>query len=109
MRSTLAYGVNLPAHLVVIKGTNQYRGGEGYVRMGRSTVLQMVGRAGRQGMDSLGVACVMTSDEDKEFYASSAMDVVDSALASRLNETLCAEISQSVAAFLSCACSPYVC
>ncbi len=28
--TTLAMGVNLPARLVVIKGTNQYRGAKGY-------------------------------------------------------------------------------
>ena len=45
--STLAHGMNLPAHLVVVKGTNQWRGGtKGYERMPRSLMLQMIGRAG---------------------------------------------------------------
>ena len=45
-------GVNLPAHLVVIKSTRRYIGSEaedptGYEEYERSTCLQMVGRAGR--------------------------------------------------------------
>lgn len=47
--STLAMGVNLPAHLVVVKGTRRYVGAEaedssGYQEYERSTCLQ-VGRA----------------------------------------------------------------
>ena len=42
--STLAQGVNLPAHLVIIKGTNQWLGGgKGYEPLGTSTILQMTG------------------------------------------------------------------
>ncbi len=41
--STLALGVNLPAHLVVIKNTQSWRGGVlGYQEYPRSTVLQMI-------------------------------------------------------------------
>lgn len=44
--STLAMGVNLPAHLVVIKSTMHYIGGacEEY---SEADILQMIGRAGR--------------------------------------------------------------
>lgn len=44
--STLAMGVNLPAHLVVIKSTLHYVGGacEEY---SEADLLQMIGRAGR--------------------------------------------------------------
>jgi ATP-dependent DNA helicase HFM1/MER3 len=94
--TTLAFGVNLPAHLVIVKGTSQYRRGEGYVRMNRSLVLQMLGRAGRQGMDTHGVAVILTGDEDKNYFKSLTMDVVESTLPSHLIETLCAEISQQV-------------
>ena len=49
--STLALGVNLPAHLVVLKGTRRYSSeagdAAGYVEYDKSTCLQMVGRAGR--------------------------------------------------------------
>ena len=44
--STLAMGMNLPAHLVVIKSTAHYVGGacEEY---SETDILQMIGRAGR--------------------------------------------------------------
>ena len=46
--TTLAQGVNLPARLVVVMSTLQWRGPKrGYVEYDRSTVLQMIGRAGR--------------------------------------------------------------
>jgi hypothetical protein len=36
----------LPAHLVVVKGTKVYQRGKGYEEHPRSTILQMLGRAG---------------------------------------------------------------
>jgi len=57
--STLAMGVNLPAFLVVIKGTSAYRGtGNGHQDIDMGTLLQMVGRAGRPGFDKSGTAVV---------------------------------------------------
>lgn len=44
--STLAVGVNLPAHLVVIKSTLKY-GNRGYTEYSDLEILQMMGRAGR--------------------------------------------------------------
>lgn len=45
--STLAMGVNLPAHLVIVKGTKAWRGGgNGYQDIEQSSLLQMIGRAG---------------------------------------------------------------
>ena len=38
--STLAMGVNLPAHLVVIKGTRRWAG-KGFQEFDRSTLLQV--------------------------------------------------------------------
>jgi ATP-dependent DNA helicase HFM1/MER3 len=70
--STLALGINLPAHLVVIKGTRRYCGGEhdatseastGYQEYDRSVCLQMVGRAGRPQFDTEGVAVIMTQKQ----------------------------------------------
>ena len=49
--STLATGVNLPAHLVVMKTTFQYAS-TGYVELNENHVLQMIGRAGRPQFDS---------------------------------------------------------
>lgn len=44
--STLAMGVNLPAHLVVIKSTMHYVGGM-FEEYSETDILQMIGRAGR--------------------------------------------------------------
>lgn len=89
--STLAHGVNLPAHLVVIKGTNAWRGGsKGYERTPKSEIIQMIGRAGRPGMDTHGVAVIMTSTQDKSFYEGVTLsaDVVESTLPFILTEGL---------------------
>ena len=59
--TTLALGVNMPARLVVVRSSKVYRGsGKGIVDIDRSSLVQMVGRAGRFGMDTAGVAVVMT-------------------------------------------------
>ena len=61
--STLAMGVNLPAHLVIIKGTRAYRGGGvGHQDIDIATLTQMIGRAGRPGLDTSGIAVVMTDN-----------------------------------------------
>ncbi len=45
--ATVAWGVNFPAHLVVVKGTEFYDGKQKrYVDMPITDVLQMIGRAG---------------------------------------------------------------
>lgn len=67
--STLAWGVNLPAYLVIVKGTMFYdQKKEAYKDMDLTDVLQMMGRAGRPGFDDSGVACVLTKDSTKGFY-----------------------------------------
>lgn len=67
--STLAWGVNLPAHLVIIKGTEYYDGNlKRYVDMPITDILQMMGRAGRPQFDTSGVACVYVQDLKKNFY-----------------------------------------
>lgn len=67
--STLAWGVNLPAHLVVVKGT-QYFDAKigGYKDMDLTDVLQMLGRAGRPQFDTSGIARIFTQDSKKAFY-----------------------------------------
>lgn len=53
--STLAWGVNTPAHLVVIKGTEFYDARtKSYVDFPITDVLQMMGRAGRPQYDKQG-------------------------------------------------------
>lgn len=67
--STLAWGVNLPAYLVVIKGTQFYDAKvEKYKNMDLTDVLQMMGRAGRPAFDTTGVAMVFTKQSTKSFY-----------------------------------------
>jgi replicative superfamily II helicase len=97
--STLAMGVNLPAHLVVIRGTNAWRGADsGYQDIDPGTLLQMMGRAGRPGFDSSGTAVIMTDSKSKTRYESlsSGLKTLESRLLGRLVETLNIEVSQRV-------------
>jgi antiviral helicase SLH1 len=67
--STLAWGVNLPAHMVIIKGTQYFDArSDGYRDMDLTDVLQMLGRAGRPQFDTSGVALVFTKDSQRSFY-----------------------------------------
>lgn len=61
--STLAVGVNLPCHLVIIKGTMSYRAGLGMQEMSELDLLQMLGRAGRPQFDTSAIAVIMTRHE----------------------------------------------
>jgi activating signal cointegrator complex subunit 3 len=55
--ATLAWGVNLPAHLVIVKGTEFFDGKlSRYVDYPVTDILQMMGRAGRPQFDKEGVA-----------------------------------------------------
>ena len=60
-------GVNLPAHLVVLKGNRRWTSdagqAAGYQEYDRSTCLQMIGRAGRPQFDTEGVAVIMTQKQ----------------------------------------------
>lgn len=67
--STLAWGVNLPAHLVIIKGTQFFDAKiEDYRDMDLTDILQMMGRAGRPAFDTSGIALVFTKESKKVFY-----------------------------------------
>ncbi|KAI1107470.1 Sec63-domain-containing protein [Jackrogersella minutella] len=94
--STLAWGVNLPAHLVVVKGTQFYDAKiEGYKDMDLTDVLQMLGRAGRPQFDNSGVARILTQDSKKDFYKHFLHTgfPVESSLHTVLDNHLCAEVS----------------
>lgn len=53
--STLAWGVNLPCHAVIIKGTEMYDPQKGgFVDLDFLDVIQIFGRAGRPQFDNLG-------------------------------------------------------
>ncbi|XP_006824124.2 activating signal cointegrator 1 complex subunit 3-like [Saccoglossus kowalevskii] len=67
--STLAWGVNFPAHLVVVKGTEYYDGkNKRYMDFPITDVLQMMGRAGRPQFDDQGTAVILVHDIKKHFY-----------------------------------------
>jgi antiviral helicase SLH1 len=96
--ATLAWGVNLPAHLVVVKGTQFFDAKtEGYVDMDLTDVLQMLGRAGRPQFDTTGIARIFTQDSKKAFYKHFLHTgfPVESSLHKVLSNHLGAEISAS--------------
>ena len=57
-------GVNLPAHLVVVKSTQHYVSGM-YCEYTETQILQMIGRAGRPQFDTSATAVIMTKHENK--------------------------------------------
>lgn len=97
--STLAWGVNLPAHLVVVKGTQFFDAKiEAYKDMDLTDVLQMLGRAGRPQFDTSGIARIFTQDSKKAFYKHFLHTgfPVESTLHKVLDNHLGAEISAEV-------------
>lgn len=63
--TTLAMGINLPAYLVIIKSTQCYNPGGGEDELPESSVLQMIGRAGRPQYNNSGIVVIMTQDQKK--------------------------------------------
>jgi superfamily II DNA/RNA helicase len=62
--ATLAWGVNLPAHTVVIKGTEVYNPEKGgRVDLSILDVQQIFGRAGRPQFDTFGEATLITTQD----------------------------------------------
>ncbi|KAG7347010.1 DEAD/DEAH box helicase domain protein [Nitzschia inconspicua] len=69
--ATLAWGVNLPAHAVIIKGTQIYDPSKGrWAELSPLDVLQMLGRAGRPQYDSEGEGIIMTQHSELQYYLS---------------------------------------
>ena len=69
--ATLAWGVNLPAHTVILKGTQMYSPEQGrWVELSPLDIMQMMGRAGRYGMDSEGEGIIITAHSELQFYLS---------------------------------------
>jgi pre-mRNA-splicing helicase BRR2 len=93
--STLAWGVNLPAHAVIIKGTAIYSPEKGqWVELGALDVLQMLGRAGRPQYDTKGEGFLITSHKELQYYLSllNQQLPVESQYISKLPDNLNAEI-----------------
>ncbi|KAI3333453.1 hypothetical protein F4824DRAFT_242883 [Ustulina deusta] len=91
--STLAVGVNLPCHTVVLKGTNHYTD-DGPQEYSDLEVMQMLGRAGRPQFDSRAVAIIMTRLANVERYKKlvSGEELLESTLHRNLLEHLNSEI-----------------
>jgi len=65
---TLAFGVNLPARVVVIHEYRRYEPGYGYYPISILEYKQMAGRAGRPRFDKVGEALLVArTDEEMEF------------------------------------------
>ena len=97
--ATLAWGVNLPAHVVIIKGTQVYRPEIGrWGELSFLDILQMMGRAGRVGYidekTNYGEGIIITSEEELLFYLSIMNQnlTVESQLIRSLPDALNAEI-----------------
>ncbi|XP_055523767.1 probable ATP-dependent DNA helicase HFM1 [Wyeomyia smithii] len=91
--SALAMGVNLPAHLVIIKSTEMYTD-YGMEEYPESSIFQMIGRAGRPQFDTFGVAVIMTQRAKVQKYERLAAGSVpiESYLHQHLAEHLNSEI-----------------
>ena len=69
--ATLAWGVNLPCHTVIIKGTQMYSPEQGrWVELSPLDIMQMMGRAGRYGLDSEGEGIIITAHSELQYYLS---------------------------------------
>lgn len=93
--ATLAWGVNLPANTVIIKGTELYdpeRGG--FVDLSILDVLQIFGRAGRPQYDTSGNAVLITPHKSLDSYLAllGHQSPIESGLIKSLADHLNAEI-----------------
>uniref|UniRef100_A0A672R3C1 Activating signal cointegrator 1 complex subunit 3 n=1 Tax=Sinocyclocheilus grahami TaxID=75366 RepID=A0A672R3C1_SINGR len=93
--ATLAWGVNLPAHTVIIKGTQVYSPEKGrWTELGALDILQMLGRAGRPQYDSKGEGILITSHGELQYYLSllNQQLPIESQMVTKLPDMLNAEI-----------------
>ena len=93
--ATLAWGVNLPAHTVILKGTQIYSPEKGkWVELSPQDVLQMMGRAGRPQYDTVGEGIIITQHSEMQYYLSmNNMQLpIESQMIAQLADQLSAEI-----------------
>ena len=93
--ATLAWGVNLPAHTVIIKGTQIYSPEKGsWVELSPQDVLQMLGRAGRPQYDTFGEGIIITTQAEMQYYLSlmNQQLPIESQFVSKLADNLNAEV-----------------
>ena len=94
--STLAWGVNLPAYAVLIKGTKVYDSSAGaYKDVGVFDVQQIFGRAGRPQFDKEGEAIILTPDKQMDDYVKMMQNkqTIESHLDQGLDNCINAEIA----------------
>lgn len=66
--ATLAWGVNLPAHTVIIKGTQVYNPEKGrWVELSPQDTHQILGRAGRPGLETEGEGIIITNHSELQY------------------------------------------
>lgn len=92
--STLAVGINLPCHTVVLKGTVGYQDGGQPCEYSDLEVMQMLGRAGRPQFENNAVAIILTQSRNKKRYEDlgSGKQILESTLHKNLIEHLNSEI-----------------
>lgn len=93
--ATLAWGVNLPAHTVIIKGTQVYNPVKsGWDELSMLDMMQMLGRAGRPQFDSFGEGVIITGHSELQYYLSllNQQLPVESQYVSHLSDNLNAEV-----------------
>ncbi|OIT21539.1 dexh-box atp-dependent rna helicase dexh12 [Nicotiana attenuata] len=93
--TTLAWGVNLPAHTVIIKGTTIYNPEKAaWTELSPLDVMQMLGRAGRPQYDTNGEGIIITRHSELQYYLSLMNQrlPIESQFISKLPDQLNAEI-----------------
>lgn len=101
--ATLAWGVNLPAHTVIIKGTQVFSPEKGeWSELCPLHVTQMLGRAGRPQYDTKGKGVIITEMANLQFYLSlnNHQLPIESQLVPQLPNVINAEIASRNAASL---------
>ncbi|KAF7968884.1 hypothetical protein HWV62_28912 [Athelia sp. TMB] len=94
--ATLAWGVNLPAHAVIIKGTQVYDSSKGsFVDLSVLDVLQVFGRAGRPGLETSGEGYICTTEDKLTHYldAVTSQNPIESQFVKGMVDSLNAEIA----------------
>ncbi|CAK7322805.1 unnamed protein product [Dovyalis caffra] len=106
--ATLAWGVNLPAHTVVIKGTQLYDAKAGGWRdLGMLDVMQIFGRAGRPQFDKSGEGIIITSHDKLAYYLRllTSQLPIESQFVSSLKDNLNAEVALGTVTNVKEACA----
>ncbi|GAW82695.1 RNA helicase [Plasmodium gonderi] len=97
--STLAWGINLPAYLVIIKGNEYYDAKtKKYKDISYTDLLQMIGRAGRPQFDDKALAILLVQEKRKNAiknFLYHSMNI-ESNITENLNEHINAEICSKI-------------